>query len=176
MTHPHSSNVLKVIQAFESVLPMAVLENHLDMFQSNINMCGHKCGTVHCHAGWFAIARGLHKNRKVTYSTGTEEMTLVLGFEHEFQLRQWALDNKDIWGNMCGNFIFSDKIAFESASRPHGALNLQHIIDHWKEVYERLKALEQPSNPYPLSASKDLAIKAMEETLEIDFPVKEIQN
>lgn len=72
--------------------------------------------------------------------------------------------------------MFSHASAFESSLRMGGALNLQHIIDHWKEVYERLKALEQPSNPYPISASKELATKAMEETLEIDQPVKEIQN
>lgn len=39
-----------------------------------------------------------------------------------------------------------------------------------------IKKAQQPSNPYPLSVSKDLAVKAMEERIEVDQPVKEIQS
>lgn len=56
--------------------------------------------------------------------------------------------------------------------------NDKYLQEHPKErilaaLNDIKKMQQQPSNPYPLSASKDLAIKAMEEKLEIDFPVKE---
>ena len=149
MKHPHSSKVLEVIKAFESVLPMAIRENHLNMSTANVNCGTYACGTVHCHAGWYAIAKGLHLNEGISYSDGVIKMCKDLGITDggdfwDSPIEAWASKNKDIWGNRGGNVMFSNRIAFKHPTkRPKGAENLQHIIDHWREVYERLLDMEQ---------------------------------
>lgn len=165
LQHPHSSQVQKVIDALQRALPMAKAEGHLRMTCDLVNAGGHVCGTVHCHAGWLAIGLGLHANKNISYLAGREALSEIMGFIDGKKLKEWAFFNPEKWGNPYGLYMFSDEKAFKSSRRPHGALNLKHIIDHWKEVKTRLVALESPSRPdirHSLAA-----VKSVEERLDV---------
>lgn len=142
MKHPTSQQVLTVINNFKKVLPKAIGEDALDMMATNV------CGTIHCHAGWYGVSV-ISRWRKVlsfghlSFTSGAEMMAKDLGFESMEHLKVWAKGNDSIWGHYLGEGMFSSANAFYNKNkRPLGALNLQHIIDHWTEVYERLLALE----------------------------------
>lgn len=136
-----SKNVLKVINNFKKVLPLATRKRHLDMEMWRVNMHGHKCGTVHCHGGWYAVATGSPK-KEMNFQTGTRKMAKHLGFKDEDALIAWAATHPKLWGNYNGSYIFVRKIAFKSNKNPKGAKTLQDIIDHWKAVYKRVKRQE----------------------------------
>lgn len=159
MQHPKSSDVKKVIDLFKSVLPKASREGHLNMMEGGVNLY-HECGTVHCHGGWYAIAANLHFRRilgmqfkrTVSYFDGANAMAKALGFKHYEELRMWANLNPNIWGNYFGTTMFTMSLAFEHPhKRPYGAKNLQHIIDHWQEVHDRLVILERQNEPVEIS-------------------------
>ena len=57
MQNPTSQQIQTVIDNFEKVLPQATLENHLDMKEEQVRNGSYDCGTVHCHAGWYAVAK-----------------------------------------------------------------------------------------------------------------------
>jgi len=168
MQHPSSDQVQKVISKLESVLPLARHPLHLDMSQGVVNRHGYSCGSIHCHGGWYAIATlGLRKRNflleyifpqpKVDYRDGAAFMAADLGFIHTIthrptenertngynQITHWARIHSTIWGNEQGAYMFSHGDAFRTINRPNGALCLQGIIDHWKEVRSRLVAMEQ---------------------------------
>lgn len=178
LKHPHSSAVQKVIDALQRALPMAKMDGHLDMSEGRVNhIGGHVCGTIHCHGGWFAIGMNMHEHGKIDYEYGTKSMARILGFETPSMLKEWSYKNKDIWNNEDGLFMFTRPCAFyHPTRRPTGALNLQHIIDHWEEVRDRLKVLEaatdhvavdqQTSDPYAVSLSQSLACEAVVERRE----------
>lgn len=142
MQHPKSENILKVIEVFKKVLPMAKRKRHLNMDEISVQNEDHACGTVHCHGGWFAVGFCDLSNPYITFLNGGEEMAHVLGFKRMDDLQVWASENPKLWGNRRGDGMFAERAAFRSSDRPRGASNLQHIIDHWTEVYERVKALE----------------------------------
>jgi hypothetical protein len=131
------AQVQTVIDNFRKVLPLTVQENHLAMHQGAVNTDGYKCGTIHCHAGWYAIA-ACDISKPLMFVHGSHQLAQDLGFAHHLHLRLWARDNPEIWGNEHGTQMFIDKQAFESESRLEGAQNLQDIIDHWSEVQSRL--------------------------------------
>lgn len=152
-----SKNVLKVIRNLTNALPLAAMENHLDMNEPRVNR-NFSCGTIHCHGGWYAIGSGLTKDDKkfIVYTNGAHQVALDLGFDSDggvppilgisieiIALQQWANDNPEIWGNAFGASMFTRRIAFKSANRPQGAMSLQDIVDHWQEVYERIKTKEE---------------------------------
>lgn len=129
---------------------MATLDKHLDMRESAVNY-NHTCGTIHCHGGWYAVAVcDVRGRRNVSFIDGAAEMARELGFYHPdnhaalSMLSMWAYQNPKIWGNERGGDMFGSKLAFtHPVKRRCGAENLQHIIDHWEEVYERVKELEE---------------------------------
>lgn len=166
MQHPKSENVLKVIGKLKNVLPMATRERHLDMQEGAVNNGSHPCGTTHCHGGWFAVAMGLHLiSDYVDYNNGANKMAECLGFPNMIQLENWAESNEHLWGNEDGTRMFCNEDAFISPTRPDGAENLQHIIDHWTEVYERLVALENKNNRVGITTS--LAVLPPEERSDV---------
>jgi hypothetical protein len=113
----------------------------LDMSEGEVND-GHICGTVHCHAGTYAIMR-CDLDKELYYGDGAEQMARDLGFIGSFSLKEWAEHNANIWGNENGGCMFIEPVAFTSPSRPDGALSIQHIADHWNEVAQRLEAIEE---------------------------------
>jgi len=167
MKHPKSEDVFKLVETFKSVLPLATREDHLNMMQGSVNN-RYECGTVHCHGGWYAIAKNLHKNQTIDFVSGMIQMRIDLGFENDDYYRElirWASGNPEIWGNNHGDDMFGNRMAFyHEQKRPKGAQNLQHIIDHWTEVGERLKALEDQQNRVDIT--KELAVLPAEETLD----------
>lgn len=179
MKHPSSKQVLFVINNFKKILPLAILENHLNMRITHVNECNrHQCGTIHCHGGWYAIAR-CNLNNEISFKEGANMMAIDLGFNEYncnnifidilYSLIEWANENQTTWGNRWGGVMFTDSIAFfHPSKRPNGAQNLQHIIDHWTEVYERLLALENQveiSEP-PITAER--LIEHLEVKINID--------
>jgi len=159
MTNPKSSDVLKVIENFRKVLPRATLLFNLDMRNPKVNN-DYQCGTVHCHAGWYAVAV-CDLSRPISFSAGVVQLVEDLGFSSVTELVSWAMVNVEIWGNTKGGLMFEYESAFyHEEKRPRGALTLQDIIDHWTEVYERLKAQEAPKYP---DITKELAILPKEE-------------
>lgn len=148
MNHPKSENILKVIRNFEKVLPMAKKETHLNMMETSVCNSYHKCGTIHCAAGWYAVAKN-QIEQGTTYMDGIFLIEQDLGFEPrdyspgECQLEIWTIKNVELWGNRKGELLFSCRGAYSHPTkRPQGAQSLQDIVDHWKEVYERVVALE----------------------------------
>ena len=108
------------------------------------------CGTIHCFAGWYLIATELEKGAKlsakmfphdVDFGSGVMRMSEVL----KVHLPEWADKNPLIWGNEYGCEIFQKRRAFRAKGRYNGAENLNDIVDHLTEVYERLKEKENES-------------------------------
>lgn len=142
MNNPTSTSVKALIDSFKTILPMATRREQLDMQCLWVNE-GHACGSVHCHAGWYAIAKGLHRKGFVSFGDGSREMAQdLLSMSTSLGVIAWAERNSIIWGNKYGNYIFAHALAFKSAKRPNGAQTLADIVDHWQEVYERLVILE----------------------------------
>lgn len=149
-----SKDILKIIKNFKKLSKPSLFnkifgkdtikEKRLDMGEGKVNQ-NHPCGTVHCHGGWYAVA-ACSLRQKLTYLDGATKMAKDLGFSSVFSkedLETWASTNTEIWGNRNGSNMFGGKMAFHhQTKRPQGALNLQHIVDHWTEVYERVKAIE----------------------------------
>lgn len=156
MSNPTSTQVQKVIDTFKLVLPMIKKDAQLHMQESHVNTAGHTCGTTHCHGGWYAIGYlGLKKQgflqgilfpqQQVNFQDGTRFMCedLGIGTDYYHNVSIWANANPIIWGNSTGAQMFSSPYAFYSKDRPYGAKSVQHIIDHWTEVRDRLITLEQ---------------------------------
>lgn len=128
-----------VLDTLAKVLPMAKRDYQLDMGEVKVNTEGHKCNTIHCFGGWYAVAR-LDKRKKLNYIDGAEQLAMDLGFKSKECLKKWANFNDEIWGNIYGDAIFILSYAFVSKKRPKGANNLRDIFDHLKEVAERCNA------------------------------------
>ncbi len=98
----------------------------------------HKCGTVHCHAGWWAIGR-MNLKESLSYSDGSSDMAKYLGFgNYVDELENWAQDNPKIWGNTEGVHMFSNANSFDAE---WCNINLKKIGMHWHKVANRLEAL-----------------------------------
>lgn len=175
MQHPRSSAVLQLIRDFERVLPQAGEEANLDMslymhMGSNV-----ACGTIACHAGWYELAtrykrRLLVRGNPMLYMSEDLNLSQV-GEEFEFciPILYWAYKNPKVWGNEDGRLMYAQPKAFSHPERrPDGAKKLQDIVDHWKEVYERLCKLEGTVSVYAYpDKTKELAILPADEVADI---------
>lgn len=84
------------------------------MGQSRVNSY-HECGTVHCVAGWYAIAVYDTDKKLVDFLNGANKMAKALGFNKGTQLRAWAKRHPEIWGNQFGTDMFYCSIAYNNA-------------------------------------------------------------
>lgn len=132
MSNPTKAQVQTVIDSLEKVLPQASKECNLAMRNGSL------CGTVHCHAGWYAIAKGMSSEDDENCVDEANQMASDLGFSGMQDLMDWAQSNPRLWGTPSGHGMFCAAEAFESDTRPDGAKCLQDIVDHWKEVQSRL--------------------------------------
>lgn len=148
MHTPTSEQVLIVIRNFEKVLPLATLEGHLDMAEGDVNI-NHLCGTFHCHAGWYAIAT-CDLSEKFGHTKGAMRLAEDLGFDDHYYILEWARDNPEIWGNNFGYDMFLYEKAFTSSTRPEGAKTLLDIVNHWREVFDRIESKELDSKRCPV--------------------------
>lgn len=109
----------------------------------------HPCGTVACHAGWFAIAKGKRRigvyeeTRKIQaygYTDAAREMAKFIGFESEDAMCAFFGKHPKLWGNNYGNVMFLDPDAFNPYE---DKVTLKMIGKHWGKVHDRiLKAQE----------------------------------
>ena len=141
-----SEKIFRLVEAFERMLPHAKGRRSLDMFQGWVSHDSgeyegkHKCGTVHCHAGWYLLAKEWDGESATLargygdYDDGRELMKADLGASPG----RWASLRPEIWGNDFGGRMFFCERAFISPDRPDGAETLQDIVDHWGEVGMRL--------------------------------------
>ena len=165
MKHPTSVQVAEVVRRFDWVL-----EEFSKRGDCTIDMqCGiveddPGCGTIACHAGWYAVAK-LHvlgsgfywedaEDREqikilmagvdvVNYGFGAGSLAYDLGFKDEYDLQEWAASNPSIWGNCHGYHMFINPWAFKSGDvddeRP---FDLRYVRDHWDAVRRRLDVIE----------------------------------
>jgi len=117
----------------------------LDLMETNVSAPhhGHACGTIHCHAGWYAVAKEwdgvstyLRERRSVTYSYGAGLMAWDLDFDSVRSLEAWAGANPAIWGNPNGAGMFHRSDAF---GPDPDLVTLEDIITHWASVADRLE-------------------------------------
>lgn len=137
-----SKDLLQVILKLVKIVPLAPNGSNLNMRAGNVNR-DYECGSVHCHAGWYAIA-ACDLTQPLTFYNGACQMAKDLGFEDYTGLLNWARQHNKVWGNYNGERMFTSEDAFFNGDkRPKGAKTLQDIIDHWTEVYYRLKEREE---------------------------------
>jgi len=129
-----------VIDNFYKILPLTFEQGlgHLDMNESNVNSVEHECGTVHCVAGWYAVATLDLENNKVDFRDGANQMASDLGFSDESfprtckrSLEKFADCNPDIWGNAYGDSMFCSNEAY------NGAESITDIINFLEGVRDR---------------------------------------
>ena len=93
----------------------------------------HPCGTVHCVAGWFMVGAKTDEELKsvgYNFKDGVETIDELFGCSFNY----WARDNKDIWGNEDGEYMFSSPSAYGD-----NVSTLDHVINHLEIVYLRLE-------------------------------------
>lgn len=123
--HPKSENILKVIQNFEKVLPMAKHEDHLQMMSGGIHKTS--CGTYACAGGWYvySIKNRVGQDRELRFTDGIRGMSIDLGIDPSSHvwasnnlISGWAMENPELWGNQYGLAIFADARAYRSLPVP----------------------------------------------------------
>ena len=176
-----SKKVFKMLEVFD-VLPNGILENRRKFnmydgcvyekkrFENGDCYFGdrylpplipeHGCGTVHCFAGWYLVAKHFSEIRdgkfvsgpfkdkgQVDFKSGIKAIhehffpnadnTLFDPDAGEYTYRIFMSFNGDIWGNSykTGMFHYSDAFTPRNKSR---ADTLQDVLDHWGEVGLRL--------------------------------------
>jgi hypothetical protein len=101
------------------------------MSEGRVNSDDHECGTIHCAAGWYAIAT-LVNEQSLNYNDGAIAMAAHLGFECREDLEHWAARSSTIWGNQSGWAIFCDTRAYGFT---HGGLS--DVVSHLEGVRDR---------------------------------------
>lgn len=152
MKHPTKEAVIKIASVFEELASTET--NKVQMSRVNIERT--ECGTVACHAGWYAFNHLSNKfkwhkyheldereflsaiDRHISWRDGSDLIAKDLGFTCMSDVEKWAEENPDIWGNENGKFLFSSNSAF-GCSR-NKKVTLVDIANHWKGVAERLPA------------------------------------
>lgn len=130
MHTPTKTQWQKVIDNLEKVVPIATVENNLDMHETKINTKGHVCGTIHCMGGWYAIAT-LDITEPISFLSGAIEMAKDLGFESISEIEDWARSYSKIWGNEYGGSLFCRPWAYNDAK------TIQEAIEYLKGVRDR---------------------------------------
>lgn len=125
-----------VIDNFKSILPQVEIagKKHLDMMEPCVNNSKHKCGTIHCMAGWYAVATLVkeHPEEPVDFVAGKAKLATDLGFYNSSHLKEWAVLNPEIWGNRHATSMFTHTQAFD------GAPGIPEIIEFLEKVRDRL--------------------------------------
>ena len=154
MKHPRSEDVQKVIDNFKSIRHLVTKNSQIDMGEVWVQKeFIHECGTVHCHAGWYAVAHAIkdpsiiENGKYVGYETGAKLMAEDLRIISCKHLLTWADVYPEIWGNKYGEDMFSDNWAFvcNTVDENGGGKEIEgmeSIIQHWEGVRDRLKELE----------------------------------
>lgn len=123
-------------------LGMGFLFLHEENPDKRVNMAyaeWHVCGTVACHAGYFADLRGvsiitdMFSDSYYDFIASANDMAQFLGFYDKGRLKDWANDYPHLWGNVWGFDMFCTWNAFGFDN----ARTLKTIGKHWLAVAER---------------------------------------
>jgi hypothetical protein len=139
MRNPTRKQVDFVIKKLQSVRKQATFENAFHMMAARVyNLESYRCGTVHCMAGWYAVANldrkfidNKIKKGCVGYEDGAELMADDLGFDYRYELDNWAHDNPKIWGNKRGGDMFESDLAYDDEG-------FDGVIAQWQTVRDNL--------------------------------------
>lgn len=141
MENPEKINFIKfLVKLLKAVKASEQSECHqpFEISESRINMGNHTCGTVHCVAGWYAVAN-CDTTQNMDYTTGANKMARDLGFisnntlEDYDLLKRWAQKNPHLWGNSEGYYMFGSRSSYNPF--PY---SMRDVYNHWVSVYERL--------------------------------------
>ena len=157
-----AKKVAKLIKTFERVLPYARHEKAFLMGEAGVSIDPkkvdkdelalneweeHHCGTTHCHAGWYLLAKRWDLKSKFLpgepygnlwcYEDGITEMENDLGCSVSY----WAEKNAKIWGNPHGGKVF-----FSSQAFGDDCTTLDDVVGHWRGVHKRLLDKENKQN------------------------------
>ena len=143
MRNPTIKQVNHVIKKLQLVRKQASKKGAFDIAESRVYDDHHDCGTVHCVAGWYAVAnlnRKFIKNKfnqgRVSFVDGAELMAIDLGFADQHPLEDWAFDNPKIWGNEDGDEMFSKERAYDNPG-------FDGVISQWVNVRDNLMKLNK---------------------------------
>jgi hypothetical protein len=123
MKNPTVKQVNFVIKKLQSVEKQANEEGAFDMRVCDVydKKDEYECGTVHCVAGWYAVANLDHgaiktemKKGYVGYTTGADLLAYDLGLNNLDGLCNWAKYNPEIWGNKNGFDMFANENAYDN--------------------------------------------------------------
>jgi hypothetical protein len=137
MQTPTKSQWQIVIGNYEKVLAIASKKGSLNMAETEVNDSGLEginiCGTVHCVAGWYAVATldPANTSKRISFTDGADRMAQDLGLSDRDALEIWARDNANIWGNEKGYYMFSSSGAYDYAQ------TLAEVVAHLKGVRDR---------------------------------------
>ena len=162
-----SKKVYELVEIFER-LPRRFFDyGHLDMWRPDIYSDGscskeYSCGTEHCFAGWFLIAKHFSEIRdgkfvsgpfkdkhKVIFTRGIRALhehffpdaDNSVFYEKDCEYNIFTSFNEDIWGNSHQSGMFKHSDSFTPRNKI-SAVTLGEIVDHWAEVAMRLQILE----------------------------------
>ena len=130
-------NILNVKQLEQIIdnLELIVNGHMVDMCETEIYPLELKqeCGTPGCHAAWLGLAIG---STTESFSDVANEFANLIGFNDRSQLCNWANNNRHLWGNDNGDFMFMSQSAFGQESYIFPA---KILVDHWRGVIRRIK-------------------------------------
>ena len=153
-----SKKVFEMLAVFDVLPESAFEEDAFDMGQPSV--CNyfqgyfklekaHECGTVHCFAGWFLVAkhfndikngkffRGKYSERFVYYTSGMGEIMEHFLSDQHLNPYVGLFPNVEIWGNRKNGHLFTSPEAYTPKNKDF-AESLQDVLDHWCEVGLRL--------------------------------------
>lgn len=142
--HPTPAQVQLIIDNLKSIEEQANQPGAFNIDQASVATHNHACGTVHCVAGWYAVAcqqRSEHivmqiAKKRCTYKDGARLMAIHLGFCRIGKLEDYMMNCPDIWGNEHGAVMFYELRAYTGlkfSSKP-----MTTIINHWAKVRDNL--------------------------------------
>ena len=104
------------------------------------------CG---CHAGFYGIcSETVLPKERTWWEEFAHKLANSLGFESFWQLRRWAKDNPEIWGNGHGWDMFYNELAIGGyfdrfCDQDKIVINPEIILTHWQGVLERFIKYEE---------------------------------
>ena len=145
MKNPTIKQVDFVIEKLQSVREQASQKDALDMAAMSVydEEYKYECGTVHCVAGWYAVAnmnrefiKDKFKKGRVDFDHGANLLGSDLGFGDGYDLRVWAYENPKIWGNEGGFEMFESELSYDKEG-------FDGVIAQWELVKQNLIELEK---------------------------------
>lgn len=148
MRHPTKNQMQRVIDSFKTIEDAANKKGAFDIEEDRVyttqyDETTYECGTVHCVAGWFAVANIKNKYIKeeikegyCNYEDGANLIAKRLGFKSPYELAKWAKENPEIWGNEYGTCMFSRESAYKDLEGSNTPMTA--IIQHLEGVRDRL--------------------------------------